>query len=108
MWSIIEIFQFITLNIICGFFIYFSIINLLKVKSNTKLKIIYISMLIVNIIWLIFIYTITFIVWKTSWGFNFWLFFSFSLTDILYFIIMIFIDKSILKTLGINKKELSN
>ncbi|ALD66422.1 hypothetical protein [Spiroplasma cantharicola] len=84
MWSAIEIIQFITLNIISIFFIYFAVINSINKEEKKWLRIVHIVIGGLNSIWIILIYTLNFFIWKSSWGVNVGVNFGFIILDILY------------------------
>ncbi len=89
MWSTFEIIQFITLNFISIFFIYFSVVNYFKKDTKKIFKIIYINMALLNVIWIIVLYVLTFLIWTSSWGVNIGVNFGFIIADIIYFLVWI-------------------
>ncbi|WP_338984298.1 hypothetical protein [Spiroplasma endosymbiont of Diplazon laetatorius] len=105
MWSSIEIIQFVTINLLSIFFMYFSIINFLDKESNKKRKNSYLSLFIFNLLWFILIYILTFILWKTSWGVNQGINLGFIITDVIVLILACFLDKRFRFKVTINKKE---
>ncbi len=87
MWSTFEIIQFITLNFISIFFIYFSVVNYVKKETKKVFRIIYINMALLNVIWIIILYILTFLIWASSWGVNIGINFGFIIADIIYLLL---------------------
>ncbi|AUB31655.1 hypothetical protein [Spiroplasma floricola] len=94
MWSVIEIIQFITINLICIFMIYFASINFINITLTKKMKSLYIFLTVLNIIWFILIYILTFAFWKTSWGVITGVNFSFIIFNTIVFVLLLILDKN--------------
>ncbi|ARU91499.1 hypothetical protein SCLARK_00888 [Spiroplasma clarkii] len=104
MWSTVEIFQFICLNIAASFFIYFNLLNVLKRGENKIFWGFYIGFLVFNCIWFLGIYFIDFVIWKYSWGTFAWIRYGFLTISVLQLTICLIFDKNAQKNFGFQLK----